>query len=84
MGMDPVCTIYDNNGYLNDPNGGTRLEIAKSSDNCRTWQSIFIIQEPGRDLDNGQIVQLENGDLLIMSVKDGKNRTKLMYIKAVI
>jgi hypothetical protein len=60
-----VCTIYDNNGYLNDPNGGTRLEIAKSSDNCRNWQSIFIIQEPGRDLDNGQIVQLENGDLLI-------------------
>ncbi len=60
-----VYTIYDNDGYLYDQNGGMRLGISKSSNNCRTWASLAVIGQAGRDLDNGHIVQLNNGDLLI-------------------
>jgi hypothetical protein len=60
-----VYTIYDNFGYTYDPNGGTRLQVAKSSDNGRTWTVLNTIRDPGRDLDNGQIIQLGNGDLLL-------------------
>lgn len=60
-----VYTVYENNGYLSDPQGGTTLEIALSKDNCRTWEVISTITEPGRDLDNGQIKVLKNGELLL-------------------
>jgi len=60
-----VYTVYENNGYLADPKGGTTLEIEISRDNCRTWKVISKIAEPGRDLDNGQIKVLKNGDLLL-------------------
>lgn len=60
-----VYSIYDNNGYEVDPDGGTRLQVSISEDNCQTWEVAYTISEPGRDLDNGQIIQLNNGDLLI-------------------
>ncbi len=59
-----VLTIYDNNGYTHMSSwGGTRLQVFKSTDNCRTWTLISTIADDNRDLDNGQIVQLANGEL---------------------
>jgi hypothetical protein len=58
-------TIYDNNGYTYDPGGGTRLQIATSTDDGRSWSVRATLAEGGRDIDNGQIVQLPNGDLLL-------------------
>lgn len=58
-------TISDNNGYNHDPNGGTELQVAHSTDDGRTWAVRSTITDPGRDLDNGQIVQLGDGSLVI-------------------
>ena len=60
-----VYTIYDNNGYPYDPEGGLRLQVSKSNDNGENWTIISTIKDPGRDLDNGQILVLENGAILI-------------------
>lgn len=59
-----ALTIYDNNGYAHMSSwGGTRLQVFKSTDNCRTWKLISTISDNNRDLDNAQIVQLPNGEL---------------------
>lgn len=58
-------TIYRNNGYLADPAGGNELQIAKSGDGGQNWNIIATITDPGRDLDNAQLLQLENGDILL-------------------
>lgn len=63
-----VYTIYDNNGYLfadaHDLHGqGTALQIARSTDNCRSWKTICTLRDDNRDLDNGEIIQLPNGTL---------------------
>lgn len=60
-----VAAIYDNNGYTKVSWGGTRLQVFKSTDNCRTWTLSATLWEDGRDLDNGQMIQLPNGDLLL-------------------
>lgn len=60
-----VYTIYDNNGYTYDPNGGTRLQVSTSTDDGRSWTVRATLSEAGRDIDNGQIVQLANGNLLL-------------------
>jgi len=65
-----VYTIYDNSGYkYGDVHHlswqGTALRVAKSSDNCRTWSVISTLRADNRDLDNGQIIQLSNGRLLM-------------------
>lgn len=60
-----VYTIYDNQGYTCEPAGGNKLEIALSRDNARTWQTLTQLAGPGRDLDNGQIIELDNGALLL-------------------
>ncbi|MBP1976138.1 family 16 glycoside hydrolase [Cohnella thailandensis] len=60
-----VYTIYDNNGYTRVSTGGTKLQVARSTDNARTWTVLNTIADPGRDLDNGQMIQLENGDVLL-------------------
>ncbi len=41
------------------------LQIARSTDNCRTWTVLSTISESGRDLENGQLLQLSNGDILL-------------------
>lgn len=60
-----VATIYDNNGYTKVSWGGTRLQVFRSTDNCRTWSLAATLWEDGRDLDNGQLIQLANGDILL-------------------
>lgn len=60
-----VYTVYRNQGYFEDDKGGTSLEVAISKDKGRSWKAISTISDPGRDVDNGQIVKLKNGDLLL-------------------
>ena len=65
-----VYTIYDNDGYqYGDAHGlsweGTALQVARSTDNCRTWTVISTLRGDNRDLDNGQIIQLPNGRVLM-------------------
>ncbi|WP_432991019.1 RICIN domain-containing protein [Dactylosporangium sp. CA-233914] len=60
-----VYTIYANNGYTHDPNGGNQLQIARSTDSGRNWTVLSTLSDPGRDLDNGQLLQLSNGDVLL-------------------
>ena len=60
-----VFTLYDNCGYRYDEQGGTRLQIAESLDNGRTWSMLTMLRDPGRDLDNGQLTCLPNGDILL-------------------
>ena len=45
------------------PNSVWQLEI--SHDDARTWSPITTVGEPGRNLDNGEIIQLPNGNLLL-------------------
>ncbi|WP_164849843.1 sialidase family protein [Mucilaginibacter limnophilus] len=58
-------TVSRNNGYKNDPKGGLELEIAVSTDNCRTWKAISTITDHGRDLDNAQLIELADGSILL-------------------
>lgn len=58
-------TIYRNNGYLADANGGNELQISRSTNEGKTWEDIAIISDPGRDLDNAQMLELSNGDILL-------------------
>jgi len=62
-----VFTTYQqgNNGYISDPKGGTVLAIMRSEDHCRTWKKISIISDPGRDMDNGEMIELPDGDILL-------------------
>ena len=60
-----VYTIYDNNGYTSDDRGGTKLRLSESRDGGTTWEVVTTISDPGRDLDNGQLIELRNGDLLL-------------------
>lgn len=60
-----VYTIYDNVGYLYEASGGTALQISRSDDQGKTWTVVGRIDEPGRDLDNGQMILAENGDVLL-------------------
>ncbi len=62
-----VYTLYDkeNFGYTHDPRGGTRLQIARSVDVGRNWSVLTTISDPGRDLDNGRMIQLRNGHILL-------------------
>lgn len=45
------------------PNSVWQLEISR--DNARTWTPLATVAEPGRDLDNGEIIQLPNKTLLL-------------------
>jgi hypothetical protein len=63
-----VYTIYDNNGYVyGDAHGlewqGNALQVARSTDGCRSWSVIATLRGDNRDLDNGEIIQLPNGEL---------------------
>ena len=57
--------VYDNDGYLADPHGGVRQEVARSTDAGRSWTVLTTLADPGRDLENGEMVQLANGDVLM-------------------
>lgn len=60
-----VYTVYRNNGYLADKNGGNTLVIAKSIDRGKTWTEIAQLSDPGRDLDNGQLLILTGQTVLL-------------------
>jgi hypothetical protein len=45
------------------PNAVWQLEI--SHDNARTWTPVTTVGEIGRNLDNGELIQLPNGTLLL-------------------
>jgi hypothetical protein len=40
-------------------------QIERSSDDCKTWKVVTTIAEPERDLDNGDLVRLPDGDILL-------------------
>ncbi len=54
-----------NRGYLADPRGGTRIFVTKSTDGGQSWKPIAMLSDPGRDLDNGELIQLPNGAILL-------------------
>lgn len=60
-----VYTIYDNNGYLVEADGGTKLQFSVSEDAGNTWKVISTLAHPARDMDNGQMLVLKNGDILM-------------------
>ena len=60
-----VYTIYDNDGYKYDADGGTALEFSLSKDQGKTWEVISRLDHPSRDLDNGQMIVMDNGDVLL-------------------
>lgn len=43
----------------------TILEIARSTDNARTWSVLTTVAEAGRNVDNGELFQLPNGQVLL-------------------
>jgi hypothetical protein len=62
-----VFTSYTagDSGYLLNPKGGNILVIERSRDNCRTWTRVTTLSDPGRDMDNGEMIQLPNGNILL-------------------
>lgn len=58
-------TVSDNKGYQKDQTGGLRLEVSISRDRCRTWKKLAVLKDPGRDLDNAQLIQLKDGSILL-------------------
>lgn len=74
-------TVSVNAGYKKDPNGGLRLQIAVSDDGGLHWKKISRIKDPGRDLDNAELVQLPNGDILLAcrSVRWGESYRLPVY-----
>lgn len=47
------------------PGTNSYLRISRSTDQARTWVTISEVREPGRTLDNGELVLLPNGTLLL-------------------
>lgn len=47
------------------PEGFVPVRSARNTDNARTWTVLGTISDPGSDLDNGQMIQLPNGDILL-------------------
>jgi hypothetical protein len=58
-------TVSTNQGYKKDVKGGLQLEIAESKDNCGHWKKIGQISDPGRDLDNAQMIETKDGNILL-------------------
>lgn len=58
-------TVSVNEGYRKDPNGGLRLQISESDDSGLHWKKISRIIDPGRDLDNAQLIQLPDQSILL-------------------
>ena len=58
-GEDWLCVNTDFRG----PNSVLHLEI--SHDRARTWKVVTTIAEPGRNLDNGEVIKLPSGTLLL-------------------
>ena len=68
------------NALYPKPNSILQLEI--SGDKARTWTFLATVAEPGRNLDNGEVIQLPNGDLLLTgrSVVDGPGQPRSYHL----
>lgn len=77
LGGDDWLMVYT----IFPDNAPTRLEIARSNDNARSWKAIAHVAESGRDLDNGELVRLDNGTLLLAmrSIVDGQSYRLPVY-----
>lgn len=53
------------NAYAHDPDGGLRIRVHRSHDRGRTWPVLGTISDPGRDLDNPQMILLPGGAILL-------------------
>jgi hypothetical protein len=60
-----VYTVYRNQGYLLDAKGGTTLVVAESTDGAASFKELVEIADFGRDLDNGMLMELSNGTILL-------------------
>jgi len=62
------------------PNSILQLEI--SADGARTWTPLATVAEPGRNLDNGEVIQLPNSDLRLTgrSVVDGPGVSRSYHL----
>lgn len=62
------------------PNSILQLEI--SADGARTWAPVSTVAEVGRNLDNGEVIQLPGGDILLTgrSVVDGPGRPRSYHL----
>lgn len=47
------------------PGTNSYLRISRSMDHARSWTTLAEIREPGRTLDNGELVRLPEGTLLL-------------------
>ncbi|WEK38115.1 MAG: sialidase family protein [Candidatus Pseudobacter hemicellulosilyticus] len=91
-------TVSRNNGYAKDPAGGLELEVAQSDDNGKSWKPVATLSDPGRDLDNAQLIALPDKSILLScrsvrwqesyriyvyrSTDNGRSWTKLSTIDA--
>ena len=53
------------NAYAHDPDGGLRVRVQHSRDRGRTWRVLATIADPGRDLDNPQMIRMPGGAILL-------------------
>jgi hypothetical protein len=58
-------TVSRNNGYRKDPEGGLQIEVAYSTNKGKTWKGISLITDPGRDVDNAQLIECPDGSILL-------------------
>ncbi len=47
------------------PGANSYLALRRSTDDCRSWSSLSQVAEDGRTLDNGELVVLPSGDVLL-------------------
>lgn len=50
---------------VNNPKPNSIWQLEISHDGARTWTPLTTVAEPGRSLDNGEVIQLPNGNLLL-------------------
>lgn len=64
-------TVSRREGYDRDKpfdataTGGLELEVSRSTDQGKSWNIIANISEPGRDLDNAQLIETPKGAVLL-------------------
>lgn len=66
------------------PGPASQLEFVSSTDDCRTWKLVSKLVEQNRKLDNGQLVQLADGSILVgmRSLVDGASYRLVVYRSA--
>ncbi len=52
-------------GTLYPSNSTHTLQLEISADNAHTWARLSAVEEPGRRMDNGELIQLPNGTVLL-------------------